>query len=124
MEHRDLTEFYNTPLSPEEEKAFQLWASKRLGDLKDYDLRGAWKANSKEASNGHLPDTYKKPSHPTFSTDSIYNGVDGFYGGSWEGDDKTGWSYTPNSSQNLWYSKEELQNYFRDKEPNARLIYK
>jgi hypothetical protein len=79
----DLTPLYNTPLSPEDEAKFQAWikSSGRERDLADYDLRGAWKADTKEAANGHLPDTWKKPNHPTFSTESVYNGVDGRVGG-------------------------------------------
>lgn len=66
---------YDTKLSPSEEQSFQQWkavnAPKDSGV--DYDLRGAYKAGvSPSASNGHWPDTYKKPNHPTFSNQSIY----------------------------------------------------
>lgn len=77
---------FNTKLSSEDETKFQAWkqtyAPKDSGD--DYDLRGAYKAGLTPADNGHWPDTYKKPNHPTFSDQSIYAG----YGnpGKWEGD--------------------------------------
>ncbi len=80
---------FNTELTPEEEWRFTDWvdmASKRLGrdvsdDLADYDLRGAFKAGCCD-----WPDKYRKPSHPLFSTASIYNGVpDPHNGGCYEG---------------------------------------
>lgn len=42
----------------------------------DYDLQGYWLNNNGFPMNdGHLPDTYKKPWHPTFSVESqYYNG--------------------------------------------------
>lgn len=36
----------------------------------DYDLQGAYKAGVTRDAKGHMPDTYKQPWHPTFSTDS------------------------------------------------------
>ena len=47
---RDFTDKYNTKLTPEQESAFQLWAtvmSNKLGrnilnDLYDYDMKGAF----------------------------------------------------------------------------------
>lgn len=65
---------YETELSPSDEQQFQKWklqyAPNDSGE--DYDLRGAFKAGLKPSSNGHWPDTYKKPNHPTFSNESIY----------------------------------------------------
>lgn len=65
---------FDTPLTPEEEARFQQWARTlpaNLQSTEDYDLRGAWKADAKAAANGHLPDTWKKPNHPTFSNESM-----------------------------------------------------
>lgn len=65
---------YNTILTNDEEKEFQSWkkqyAPKDSGA--DYDLRGAFKADLKPGADGHWPDTFKKPNHPTFSDESQY----------------------------------------------------
>jgi hypothetical protein len=85
----DMTERYNTPLSPAEEKNYQSWAKKagRDRDVYDYDMRGAWKQGITADRSGHFPDTYKKPNHPTFSNESIYHGRDGHFGGYWDQDE-------------------------------------
>ncbi len=121
----DLSDRYNTALDPVTEAAFQIWAKqqRRLGDLQDYDLRGAFNANSQEAANGHLPDTYKKPNHPTFSVESIYNGVDGAQGGVWQENPQTKrWSYraTPYVLKN--HPLPALQQYFKNVEPDVDLV--
>jgi hypothetical protein len=119
----DLTASYNTPLSPEDEAKFQAWvqANHRQGDLADYDLRGAWKADAKEASNGHLPDTWKKPNHPTFSSESVYNGADGHQGGAWT-EVKGRWHFkaSPGNVANMG-SAGALEQYFRQREPDSNL---
>ena len=66
---------YQTPLSPQQEMAFQLWKQKFAphDTGEDYDLRGAFlKGFMPDPQSGHWPDTYKKPNHPTFSNESIY----------------------------------------------------
>lgn len=117
----DFTDRYNTQLTPQEEKLFQAWASSlgKLNDLQDYDLRGAWKSNPTMDARGHLPDTYKKPNHPTFSNESIYSGMDGYVGGTWSrmGNRDV---FSPNMSNVL--SRQELADYFRQYEPNAILL--
>ena len=76
-------------LTGDEEKAFRDWydryaRSQNLDpnpDAKEhyYDYRTYWKNRTPEQMNdewklgNHLPDTYKKPGHPTFSTESIYS---------------------------------------------------
>ena len=109
---------YDTPLTKEEMKEFKAWTekekvrweadSKERGisatwDLEDqkrsYDVQGFWKAwhNAKteeernillDPETGHSTDKFKKPTHPTFSDESIHHGVDGKKGGTWgkEGD--------------------------------------
>jgi hypothetical protein len=119
----DFTDQYNTALSPAEEALFQAWAAKagRLGDTRDYDLRGAWKANAHAAANGHLPDTYKKPNHPTFSSESIYNGINGALGGKWT-QQGSRWIFqaTPYNVQNM--GPDALHLYFRHVEPDSLLV--
>jgi hypothetical protein len=116
-------EMYNTPLSPQEEGLFQAWAERmgRMGDLHDYDLRGAWKANAKAAMNGHLPDTFKKPNHPTFSDESKYHGADGALGGKWT-QQGSRWVFqaSPYNVQN--FGPDALQLYFQHVEPDAKLM--
>lgn len=120
----DLTGAYNTPLSPSEESQFQKWLAKtgRYGDLADYDLRGAWKTSARQAANGHLPDTFKKPNHPTFSNESKYNGQSGAVGGQWlQRDGRWVFSATPYNVQNMGPSA--LEAYFRRVEPDSTLLF-
>ena len=119
----DFTGSYNTPLTPEQEQQFQAWARKnnRLKDLYDYDMRGAWLSGAKQASNGHFTDQFKKPNHPTFSTESQYSGKDGFVGGSWE---KIGnkWNYTASPTNLKFHAPSQLNQYFKGVEPDSTLI--
>lgn len=117
----DFSDKYNTQLSPEDEAKFQAWAKAngKEGDTYDYDLRGFWKEGAKFADNGHGADKWKKPNHPTFSDQSIYDGVDGYKGGRWgkkNGKD----TYTP-SSKNMW-DLMELVDYFKKVEPDVQLV--
>ena len=76
-------------LTGDEEKAFRAWydrysRSQNLDpnpDAKEhyYDYRTYWKNRTEQQKNdewklgNHLPDTYKMPGYPTFSTESIYS---------------------------------------------------
>ncbi len=119
----DYTYQFNTSLTPDEEILFRRWAEqqRRLSDLRDYDLRGAWKARVAQGDNGHLPDTYKKPNHPTFSAESQYSRGD-MVGGRWEEGEGGKWVFwaSPHNVRN--YGVDGLQAYFRDNEPDASLI--
>jgi hypothetical protein len=119
----DMSAMFNTTLTPQEEQAFQSWAAqtKRTNDLFDYDLRGAWKANAQEAANGHLPDTYKKPNHPTFSAESMYSGQGGMTGGQWM-QTRHGWKFVASHSNLDFFTPRELQGYFKRNEPDAILV--
>lgn len=80
---------YDTQLSPEQETAFQAWKQQYAprDSGYDYDLRGAFLAGLQpSAENGHWPDTYKKPNHPTFSNQSIYAQQRPDLAGYWDGD--------------------------------------
>lgn len=128
---------YNTKLSDENEARFKNWIaaqSKARGrdmsnDDIDYDLRGYWlNGGYKSEAAGHMPDTYKKPNHPTFSNESIYHGQPDpwggkFDGGKWEGDDKTGWAFKPthhmlSSTHNL----EAMKRYMAENEKGVKLV--
>ena len=77
---------YNTSLQLEEEKSYQNWTgdfSKKVRKMNPddptYDMRGYWKENAKAAQgmlqgpkDAHFPDTYKTPSHKSFSNESKY----------------------------------------------------
>lgn len=94
---------YETALSPEDELEFAKWkaqyAPKDSGV--DYDLRGAFKAALRPGKNGHWPDTFKKPNHPTFSDESIYAKYRPDLAGHWEGEKYIPPTSAPGATRNL-----------------------
>jgi hypothetical protein len=91
---------YETTLTKGAEEAYR----KKFGAPEggDYDLRGAFAEGLTDGKKavvtgqgvyfpGHLPDTYKKPDHETFSNESAYSQYEPNLAGSWDGD-----RYTPN----------------------------
>lgn len=118
----DFTDRYNTQLSPREEALFQDWlkqSGRSVDELYDYDLRGAWKSGDvfKLDGRGHLPDTYKKPNHPTFSNESQYSGQDGFVGGHWSELPNGRFVFRPGSTNT--FDKQVLNSYMlRNEAPN------
>lgn len=56
---------------------FQAWKDQYApGDSgEDYDYQGAFLHGARPGPDGHWPDTWKKPNHPTFSNESIYAGL-------------------------------------------------
>lgn len=121
---------YNTPLSPEEEKQFQEWGVGRYGskdnlarEMGSYDIKGAWKAiKNKEIDfdpiTGHLPDTFKKPNHITFSNESKYSQGQG---GQWINKDNR-WQFVPSKTTLDLYGQKALQDYFKKYEPDSDLL--
>ena len=101
-------------------------------DEENYDLKSyydSFKYNPGEAgkydpktTEAHLPDTYKKPNHPTFSKDSVYS-IPGIQeGGQWNEDSATKqWSFKPSDVNLRNRSAENLQNYFDESDPTAKL---
>jgi hypothetical protein len=92
---------YDTKLTPMQEAKYKLAAKKagRIKDTANYDLRGAWLENPKSISGaGHLTDKWKKPNHPTFSTDSKYS-TSSNPGGTWVAGKSDSWSFTPSKRQ-------------------------
>jgi len=80
---------YETPLTPIEEKRYQAWKKELAPNDSgfDYDYRGAFKSGVLPGEDGHWPDTFKKPNHPTFSNESKYAvGENAKRAGHWEGD--------------------------------------
>jgi len=120
----DFTTRYNTPLTPAEEAQYQAWADKlgKAADTYDYDLRGAWKSGAASDPRGHLPDTFKKPNHPTFSDQSQYHGADGHQGGTWAGGGNAPFTFTPGPTNLQMMSPAALQRYFQEREPDVQLV--
>lgn len=79
---------FDTPLDPQQQQGYEQWKSTlppRLQWTGDYDLQGFYKDNGPVPFSGdmHMPDTYKKPNHPTFSNESQYAPMGN--PGSWNG---------------------------------------
>jgi len=121
---------FNTKLTPSQEKQFTNWAKTRskgkdpLADLEDYDLKGYWlneeqsegEHDESKENEGHLPDTYKKPNHPTFSNESIYHSKN-TPGGEWKNK-----SFTPSINMLKTTSKlPNLMKYMKENEPDTKL---
>ena len=84
---------FNTPIPENRKVEYSNWAKANVTDSgHDYDYAGAFLAgfDSSKDPNGHLPDTFKKPNHPTFSVHSKYaTGAYKKYAGSWAKIDNT-----------------------------------
>lgn len=104
----DFTKKYNTELDDEEYLDYLDWY-KNLPDkfqsTYDYDLQGFFADKDElqlfndsfmnDPDSAHMTDRYKKPNHPTFSYESMWNGADGYFGGSWS---KDGEEYSPSGT--------------------------
>ena len=124
---------YNTGLNPQEFYEFYNWAKNKYGshenivrEMGDYDLQGAWKGikNKKidfDPVTGHLPDTYKKPNHITFSNQSQYH-TEQTPGGQWLQKNNK-WFYKPSPTVMQNYPKEKLQDYFKKYEKDTDLLF-
>lgn len=117
----DYTDRYNTALTLKQESEFQKWAGSlgKTKDLFDYDLRGAW-IDGAAKTEGHLPDTYKKPNHPTFSNESKYSS-EGMPGGEWAKEGQS-WTFKASRLNRQLHGDDELQKYFEQVEPGNTLI--
>lgn len=81
-------------------------------DEQDYDLKGYFDTlKATPIEGGHLPDTFKKPNHPTFSDQSKYHVPVVQQGGSWTED-----TFTPSEHNIKNMGKENLQSYFNEVE--------
>jgi len=127
----DYSNEYNTPLPPRDEERFQEWVkaqSEKTGrrvdnDLYDYDLRGYWQKNKDaDLSDAHLTDRYKKPNHPTFSSESRFHGEDGLEGGEWAKNPDGSWRFTPGATNLEMHGPNRLRRYFDRVEPGNTII--
>ena len=122
---------YNTPIPAEKYTDFMRWSEQEsarrgrniMADMEDYDVQGFWLNGDwkKQGIGGHATDKWKKPNHPTFSTESIYHNQNGYKGGTWK--IKNGKTfYTPSQTNIQFYGKQGLFNYFREVEPDSILV--
>jgi hypothetical protein len=134
----DYTSQFNTELPPALEAQFQRWLKQSgRNDAYDYDIRGAWLSATqgnpetqwlvgvgRPESRGHLPDTWKKPNHPTFSSGSQYQS-EGVTGGEWQPRDaeQTQWNYLA-SPHNMRMQEQPnaLRKYFQQVEQRNTLV--
>jgi hypothetical protein len=122
---------YNTELPQEAIPTFFQWVEKMkeqtgrniLLDKNSYDIQGYFLSGDwKNFGGGHMPDTYKKPNHTSFSDESIYHGVDGFEGGKWEKiNDK--WQFNPSMTNIDIHGAKGLIDYFNEYEPDSDLKF-
>lgn len=119
---------YTTILSADEEPQYEDWLKKlsektgrdMSADAADYDMQGAFKAGLGQSENGHFDDRFKKPNHPTFSSDSQYSGKQ-FTGGKWEKATAGQWIFKASKDNLKFHPKEELVDYFKRVEPDSTL---
>ena len=114
---------YDTQLTPEEQTDYSKKYSPE--DSTDYDMQGYYKANPNvdpHTDGTHYPDTFKKPNHPTFSDESIYNNVDGNQGGTWGTTSDGADTFTPGPTNVQTHGLNGLIDYFQRTEPNAQLL--
>lgn len=82
-------------------------------DEQDYDLEGYYNTlKSTPIEGGHLPDTFKKPNHPTFSDQSKYNVPVIQQGGTWSEEGQ----FTPSEHNLKNMRRDHLQSYFNQVE--------
>lgn len=126
---------YNTELNAKDEAAYADWIKAQTAKLKrdvskdeiDYDMRGAWKEGAAQSENGHFPDTYKKPNHPTFSEESKYHGVEDENGIKHEGGrwilDKDGnpVAFKQSSTNQTHWPEWAIKDYLDKVEPGVKL---
>jgi hypothetical protein len=119
---------YETKLSDKDEGGYQKWvkgkknaAGGNISDDTDYDTRGWWKETGGEVGeNGHGTDKFKKPSHPTFSNESKYHGVDGNEGGEWKKGDDNKWTFKPGKT-NRKNGLDKTREYLQESDPDVTL---
>ena len=96
----------------------------------DYDMKGYLADGGKPKPEGeHYPDTYKNPSHITFSNESIHS-KPGQEGGQWKYldtkeqpmEEKTPggkWHFYPSEHNLKNHPAEEMKKYFQEHEPDS-----
>lgn len=127
---------FNTALNPDEMKGYAQWLAEQstklnrdvASDSIDYDMQGAWKSGVATSDNGHFPDTYKKPNHPTFSDQSIYHGVPdenggSYFGGKWNDLGNGKYTYMPSPEMlSKTHDVKSMADYFKQHERDSQLV--
>ena len=113
-------------LSNQDEAKFRNWYSEWAetrginpnpdGEGQQYDYRGYWNKNKDfiaegSVDSGHLPDTWKMPGHPTFSTQSVYSTQE-TPGGQWN-KDGTQFTHSDYNSKH-WLKTARCLHYYAD----------
>lgn len=124
----DLTDQYNTPLTPNEQMAYEVWAKTGgrdpIKERADYDLQGYYKnTNGAPLTEGHLTDQFKKPNHPTFSSESQYSDGKNFIGGQWQKLPNGKFNFVPGRTNLQYWGPQGLQQYFDKYEPDTQLVF-
>jgi hypothetical protein len=94
-----------------------------LQESDDYNLRDAYSAGVTPDARGHLPDTYKRTNHITYSTESVYSKQPGAPApGVWS-NTKGKWTFyaTPTNIANAG-GADKLVDYFKREEPDSTLV--
>jgi hypothetical protein len=118
---------FSTQLDPQEEQKYQQWVKEQSAvkgrdisrDNYDYDLRGLFRESGGFGDNGHATDKFKKPNHPTFSTQSQYS-TSTMPGGLWESVGGQ-WQYTPSDMVRKMQGEDFLRWYFDNYEKGSKL---
>ena len=129
----DFGKNFNTALNAENEKKYRAWLTRQAAtrgrdfDLtsRDYDLRGYWlNGGWKDTGTGHMPDTYKKPNHPTFSEESVYHGTPAPGGRIWAGGRWGRGTFVPSREMfaNGTHTMDQMKRYFAAYEPDTILL--
>lgn len=110
-----------SPPGGKSQDAYASWL-KKYGVTEDpsYDTRGAFAAGLKPDARGHFDDTFKMPSHPTFSDESRYSTPEN-PGGRWVdvGHGKWRFEASPANLENM--GPDQLMSYFDRVEPGNTL---
>lgn len=73
-----------------------------------------------QSKGQHLTDEFKRPTHITFSDESIYHSPE-TPGGKWRKDDKGIWYYRPSEFVIKQHGIDKLKDYFKQYEGNSVL---
>lgn len=102
------------------------WLKKHnISEATDYNTKDAYLAGLTPDERGHLPDTFKMPNHITYSDESVYSQhPEAPPPGKWRQGSDGKWVFwaSPTNVQNAG-GLTKLQQYFREKEPDATLIF-
>ena len=102
---RDSEEDYNLKAAYEDSEVYKIWREEE----------------QKHPGSGHWLDKYKKPNHPTFSTESIYSNLQTPGGELIESEDGKVY-FIPSEYLKSLYSKEFYNEYFKN-DPKVTVIY-